>query len=88
MDLARGARARGHAAVLRHPDAVTAPFVLIAAYATWKAVVRGEIDVITAVVQRKIRVKGSLATLVLHTRSAAALVVCARAVPTHFPDEL
>lgn len=79
---------RCHAAVLRHPDAVTAPFVLIAAYATWKAVVRGELDVITAVVQRKVRVKGSLATLMLHTKSAAALVACARAVPTHFPDEL
>ena len=81
-------RGRCHAAVLRHPDAVTAPFVLIATYATWKAVVRGEVDVITAVVQHKVRVKGSLATLMLHTKSAAALVACARAVPTHFPDEI
>lgn len=78
---------RCHDAVLRHPDAVTAPFVLRASYPTWKAVVRGELDMITAVVQRRIRVQGSMTTLMLHTRSAIALLDCARAVPTRFPDE-
>lgn len=80
-------RGRCHGAALCHLDAVTAPFVLRAAYTTWKAVVRGELDVIAAVVQRRISVRGSLATLMMHARAATALVACARAVPTRFPDE-
>jgi hypothetical protein len=32
-------------------------------------------------------VKGALGTLMLHAKSASALCECARAIPTHFPDE-
>ncbi|MFN0098974.1 MAG: Fis family transcriptional regulator [Gemmatimonadaceae bacterium] len=78
---------RCHGAVVRHPDAVTAPFVLRAPYATWKLVMRGELDPLAGVTRGKIGVKGSLATLMMHARSASALCVCARAVPTRFPDE-
>lgn len=78
---------RCHGAEIRHPDAITAPFVLRAPYATWKQVVKGELDPIAGVTRGRIGVKGSLATLMLHARSASALCQCARAVPTHFPDE-
>jgi len=80
---------RGHClgAELRTPDAVTAPFVLTADYPTWKAVVHGDLDLIGAVMHRRIKVEGSLVTLMLHTKAAIALVACARRVPTHFPDE-
>lgn len=80
-------RGRCHDAVIRHPDAVTAPFVLRAPYATWKQVMRGELDPLAGVTRGRIGVKGSLATLMMHARSASALCLCARAVPTHFPDE-
>jgi len=80
-------RGRCHGAVIRHPDAVTAPFVLRAPYATWKLVMRGELDPLAGVTRGKIGVKGSLATLMMHARSASALCGCARAVPTRFPDE-
>lgn len=80
-------RGRCHDAVIRHPDAVTAPFVLRAPYATWKLVMRGELDPLAGVTRGKIGVKGSLATLMMHARSASALCACARAVPTRFPDE-
>ena len=80
-------RGRCHAAVIRHPDAVTAPFVLRAPYATWKLVMRGDLDPLAGVTRGKICVKGSLATLMMHARSASALCACARAVPTRFPDE-
>ena len=80
-------RGRCHDAVIRHPDAVTAPFVLRAPYATWKQVMRGELDPLAGVTRGRIGVKGSLATLMMHARSASALCLCARAVPTRFPDE-
>ena len=80
-------RGRCHRAVIRHPDAVTAPFTLRAPYATWKLVMRGELDPLAGVTRGRISVTGSLATLMMHARSASALCGCARAVPTRFPDE-
>jgi putative sterol carrier protein len=80
-------RGRCHGAVIRHPSSVTAPFVLRAAYADWKHVVRGELDPLAGVVRGRIHVTGSLMTLMMHARSANTLCACARAVPTLFPDE-
>jgi len=80
-------RGRCHAVAIRGRDAVTAPFVLTAPYAVWKAVVKGELDPLTGVTRGKISVQGSLATLMMHAKSAAALCGCARNVATAFPDE-
>ena len=80
-------RGRCHSAQLRARDAVTAPFILTAPYAVWKSVVRGELDPLVGVTRGKITVQGSLATLMMHAKSASALCACARAIPTAFPDE-
>jgi putative sterol carrier protein len=80
-------RGRCHDAVIRSQDAVGAPIVLTAPYAVWKSVVKGELDPLLGVTRGKIAVKGSLATLMMHAKAATALVACARAVPTEFPDE-
>ena len=80
-------RGRCHAAEIKPAEQVGTPLVLTAPYAAWKAVVRGEMDPIVAVTRGKIAVRGSLATLMLHARAAAALVACAKSVPTEFPDE-
>ena len=80
-------RGRCHDAAIRHTDALTAPFILRAPYATWKLVIRGELDPLAGVTRGRISVKGSLATLMMHAKSASALCGCARAVPTRFPDE-
>lgn len=80
-------RGRCHAAEIRMADAVTAPIVLKAPYPIWKSVVQGELDPLLGVTRGKIAVKGSLATLMMHAKAATALVACARAVPTQFPDE-
>lgn len=80
-------RGRCHGAEIRHPDALTAPFVLRAPYATWKQVVTGALDPIVGVTHGRIKVQGNLATLMLQARSATALCRCAQAVPTRFPDE-
>ena len=80
-------RGRCHAAVIRRATEVSAPIVLTAPYAVWTSVVRGELDPLAGVTRGKIAIRGSLATLMLHARAATALVACARAVPTQFPDE-
>lgn len=80
-------RGRCHAAQVIPATDVTAPLALTAPYAVWKAIVHGELDPIAGVTRGKIAVRGSLATLMMHARAATALVACARAVPTAFPDE-
>ncbi len=81
-------RGRCHAAQVVAADAVTAPLALTAPYPVWKSIVRGELDPIAGVTRGKIAVRGSLATLMMHARAATALVACAKAVPTEFPDEV
>lgn len=80
-------RGRCHAAEIRAHDTLTAAIILTAPYQVWKSVVRGELDPLQGVTRGKISVKGSLATLMMHAKAATALVACARAVPTAFPDE-
>jgi putative sterol carrier protein len=66
----------------------TADIVLGADYETWKAVVRGALDPVGGVVSGRIRlVQGSMMTLMMQVAAAKALVACAAAVPTEFPDE-
>ncbi len=78
---------RCHGAVIRRPGDVSAPIVLRGPYATWKSIVRGELDPLAAVTRGKLHVEGSIFTLMLHAKAATALVACARTVPTRFPDE-
>jgi putative sterol carrier protein len=66
---------------------VTAPFVLRADYATWKEIVRGELDPLVAVTRRRIAFTGAMMTLLVHARAAQAMVACAQKVPTRFPDD-
>lgn len=80
-------RGRCHAAALLAPEAVTAPVALRAPYAVWKSVVRGDLDPVVAVTGGKFRVSAGAMTLMTQARAATALVACARAVPTLFPDE-
>lgn len=80
-------RGRCHGAAVIPPSAVTAPFSLRAPYATWKLLVTGALDPMTAVTFGKVKLTGSLATLMMHVKAARALVACVRAVPTTYPDE-
>jgi putative sterol carrier protein len=85
LDLERGT-CRGHRLVTGQH--ATTDFVLRGPYDAWKQVVTGAMDPVVAVSLGKLKlVKGSLATLLLQTKAAKALVQCARAVPTRFPDE-
>jgi putative sterol carrier protein len=76
-----------HTAGIISPDAVTAPFVLRAPYPVWKEIMRGGLDPVAAVTRGAVELSGPLATLLLHARSATALLRAAQSVPTHYPDE-
>ncbi|MDZ7631574.1 MAG: SCP2 sterol-binding domain-containing protein [Gemmatimonadaceae bacterium] len=68
------------------PDAVSAPFVLSGALAAWKQVVGGTGDPMLAVATGALKLtRGSLTTLMMHSRSAKALLVCARQIDTLWP---
>ena len=76
-----------HAVAVIAPAAITAPFTLRATYPTWKRVVTGSLDAVTAVTMGEVKFTGALTTLLLHVGAAKALVGAAQKVPTAFPDE-
>ena len=68
------------------PDDVTAPFVLSAGVASWKRILAGDVDPIAAVAKGDVRLtRGSLGTLMMHSRAAKALLQCARQIETVWP---
>ena len=85
LDLERGVcRA---AKLVSATDAAAASFVLTADYARWKQVIRKELGPVAGIMQRRIVLQGSLATVVRFIKSAEALVEAATTVPTKFLDE-
>ena len=74
------------ARIVRAEDA-DAPFVLRGPYGVWKRIVRGELDPVAAVVKRELALDGNLHTMLMHAKTAKALVACAQKVPTTYPDE-
>ncbi len=73
------------ARIITAPE-VNAPFVFRADYPTWKALAEGELDALSAVMQRRVSFTGSLPRLLGNAAAAKALVACAQRVPTYFPD--
>ena len=74
------------ARIVRAEDA-DAPFVLRGPYGVWKRIVRGELDPVAAVVKQELSLDGNLHTMLMHAKTAKALVACAQRVPTIYPDE-
>jgi len=63
----------------------SAPFIVVADYARWKACLRGEIDPIKGMMEGKLKLeKGHLPTMLRFVESSRALVSAASAVPTEF----
>jgi putative sterol carrier protein len=85
LDLDRG-QCR-EAKVVSLAEADQAPFVIAGDYAHWKRVIRKELGPIAGIMQRKLTLKGSLATVVRFVKSAEQLVEAATTVPTRFLDE-
>lgn len=61
------------------------PFVIEASYAQWKAVIRGEIDPIKAMLQGQLRLtKGHLPTIIRDVEGSRQLVLSANKIDTEF----
>ena len=68
-------------------EAEKAPFVIRGTYALWKQVLRKEIGPVKALMQGKLKLQGSMVTIMRYVKGAEALVECATKVPTKFLDE-
>ncbi|HYW50519.1 MAG TPA: SCP2 sterol-binding domain-containing protein [Gemmatimonadaceae bacterium] len=68
------------------PAAVSAPYVLSADLASWKAILTGDTDPIAALALGRLKLtRGSTAVLMLNARAAKALLACARRIVTLWP---
>ncbi len=77
----RGARATA-------PEQAAAAIVLRGSYATWTAIVRGDLDPVAAVTTGRLRLdRGSLMALLPLVGAARALLGAARTVPTDLAGE-
>ncbi len=65
-----------------------ADFVLSGDYERWQAVVKGELDVVKAMMQGKIKLKGSLPKIVRYVKASKRLVDLAAQIDTRFHTEM
>lgn len=63
-------------------------FLLTATYHRWKQVMAGEVDVVKALMQGKIKLRGDLPTIVRYSKAAARLVELVTVIPTIFLDDM
>jgi putative sterol carrier protein len=69
-------------------EAEGASFVIVAPYALWKVVIRGELDPTKGMMQNKLKLtKGHMPTMVKYVTASKELVKSTEKVPTKFRDE-
>jgi putative sterol carrier protein len=84
LDLLRG-ECRGVVYTTERDTFMATPFVIEASYAQWKAVIRGEIDPIKAMLQGQLKLaKGHLPTIIRDVEGSRQLVMSAGKVDTEF----
>lgn len=77
------------ARVATEDDLANAPYVVSASASTWKRVMDGQLDPLTAVMRGELKiVKGSVGVLSGYVTAARELVHSARRVDTEFPSGL
>ena len=68
-------------------DEESARFIIRGSLAVWRQVLDGRLEVVSAIMLRRLRLdKGSVASLLGYIGAAKALVVTAAAIDTHYPD--
>jgi len=75
------------AKIINSLDEEESEFVLGAKYATWKAIINGEMDSMKAMMKGKIKVQGKLTTLLKQTKASNALIKVQQNMDTIFIDE-
>lgn len=68
------------------PGGPAPTLTLTASRRRWRGLVRGEADVLHAILLRRLRVAGDLGLLTRRADAAAPLLECLQAVETTFPD--
>jgi putative sterol carrier protein len=69
-------------------EAEKAPFVIVATYARWKEVIRGQLDPTKGMMQNKLKLtKGNMPTMVKFVTASKELVASTTRVATRFIDE-
>jgi putative sterol carrier protein len=69
-------------------EADGAPFVIVATYARWKEVIRGQLDPTKGMMQNKLKLtKGHMPTMVKYVTASKELVESTSRVPTAFAGE-
>ena len=69
-------------------EAESAAFVILAPYALWKTVIRGELDPTKGMMQGRLKLtKGHMPTMVKYVTASKELVASTSRVPTKFRDE-
>jgi len=69
-------------------EAETASFIIVAPYALWKIVIRGELDPTKGMMQGRLKLtKGHMPTMVKYVTASKALVASTSRVATKFRDE-
>ena len=86
LDLWHG-ECRGAKYGVSKEEGEAAKFVIRAPYSRWKEIIRKELDPIKGMMQGKIKLSGSLPTIVRYVKASNELVNIAGDVPTEFVDE-
>jgi putative sterol carrier protein len=69
-------------------EATAASFIIVAPYALWKTVIRGELDPTKGMMQGRLKLtKGHMPTMVKYVQASKELVASTARVPTTFRDE-
>ena len=63
-------------------------FTFTGDYYSWKAICRGELDVLKAVVTGKVKLKGNKLKLLKQQKSSMALLGVMKSLKTEFPDDI
>ncbi|MGH7868971.1 MAG: SCP2 sterol-binding domain-containing protein [Candidatus Dormibacteraceae bacterium] len=62
-------------------------FTISASYSRWKQVATGRLDAIRGMILGKLKVKGSLPTIVRYAKASQELTNCTTRIPVQWPDE-
>ena len=63
-------------------------YLITGEYDRWKAVIKGELDVVKGMMQGKLKLKGDLPTIVRYVKAATRLVELSTSFEGKFPDEM
>ena len=74
------------AAMIASVDEREAQFIIRAPFTNWRKVIEGKLDPISAIMVRKLKLKGDMMKVMRYPKAAKELVNCVSRVPTDFGD--